>query len=278
MKKGFPLVRQIILHGIIVLLLFIMLYPLAMALWNSFKTDLTYNSSRWYPTLPLRVNNIVVAFKLVYRYVLNTVLVAVAGPFFMLLFSSAAAYAFGRMDFPFKKLLYSMVIMLMMIPGILTLVPSYLLYKSLGLQENMLALIVPIATGGCVFGVFLLTGFFEGMPKDIFESARIDGAHEVTCLVRIALPMCIPIMCTLLIIQIINIWNDLMWPRIIMGNDATNKYTISAGLYLQFQSEYTANMPVMFAGYLVSSLPLILLFIFANRFYIDGLINSAIKM
>ncbi len=275
MKLKKPQVNQFILHFVIAVLLFIMLYPLMMALWNSFKSDLAYNSSRWYPTLPLRVKNLVTAFSMVKNYIFNTVAVAIAGPFIMLAISSLAAYTFSRMDFPFKKTLFSMVIMLMMVPGVLTLVPAYILYKSLGLYDSLLALILPIATGGCIFGVFLLNSFFGGLPKDTFESAKIDGATEFQCYYKIALPLCIPILGTLAIIQIIGVWNDFLWPRIMLSEE---KYTISAGLLLTFAGEYTSNMPVMFAGYLAASSPLILLFIFANKFYIEGLVSTSIKM
>ena len=276
MQKNYKVrISQFLLHLIIAGLLFIMLYPLAMAFWNSFKSDFSYSQSRWYPTLPLRIKNIAVAFGMVKGFIINTVIVAAAGPAAMLGISSLSAYTFSRMEFPFRKALFSMVMLLMMVPGVLTLVPAYILYKGLGFYDSLFALILPIATGGCIFGVFLLNSFFGGLPKDIFESAKIDGAKEFECYYKIALPLCIPIMGTLAIIQIIGVWNDFLWPRIMLSEE---KYTISAGLLLTFAGEFTSNMPVMFAGYLVASSPLILLFIFANKFYIEGLVSTSIKM
>lgn len=272
-KKVFA--YQIILHVILAFLLVLMLYPLAMALWNAFKSDIAYDATKWYPTLPLRVGNITSAVKIVGDYIINTLIVAVAGPLGQLLIASLAAYAFAKIDMPFKKILFGMVLLLVMIPGVLTLVPQYLLYRSLNLYNNLLALILPQWTGGCVFGVFLLNSFFSGLPNDIFESARIDGAKEYQCFFIIALPLCIPILATLFIMTVVNIWNDYLWPRIMLAEE---NYTISAGLLLAFQSEYTSNMPVMFAGYLVASSPLILFFIFANKFYIQGLVSTSIKM
>lgn len=272
-KKIF--IGQIILHVILWALLFIMLYPLAMALWNAFKSDLSYEYTRWYPTLPLRIRNISIAFSMTSQYMFNTVVVGFAGTAGMLVISSLASFAFAKMRFPGRSFFFSMVLALMMVPGVLTLVPSYILYKTLGLHDNLMALILPIWTGGCIFSVFLLTTFFTGLPKDLFEAAQIDGASLFRCYYIIALPLSMPILGTITIMQIVSVWNDYIWPQLVLSEQ---KFTVSAGLLLTFKSEYTSNMPVMFAGYLVASSPLILLFIFANKFYIQGLVSTAIKM
>lgn len=273
-RKKFP-VGQVILHAVLAILLFIMLYPLAMALWNAFKSDIAYDYSRWYPTLPFRIRNVATAFDMTSQYMLNTVLVGLVGTCGMLVIASLASFAFAKMKFPGRKFFLSMVLALMMVPGVLTLVPSYILYKTLGLHDNLMALILPIWTGGCIFAVFLLTTFFAGLPKDLFEAAQIDGASVFRCYYTIALPLSIPILGTITIMQIVNVWNDYIWPQLVLSEE---KFTVSAGLLLTFRSEHTSNMPVMFAGYLVASSPLILLFIFANKFYIQGLVGAAIKM
>ena len=121
--------------------------------------------------------NIAYAFRKLTRYMLNTVLVAGRGTLGMLFISSLAAYAFSKLHFPGKNIFYMAVISLMMIPGILTLVPSFMLYKSLIGLDNYMILILPQIVGP-VFGVFLLRSFFEGIPEDIFEASRIDGAGE----------------------------------------------------------------------------------------------------
>ena len=275
LKKLFT-IPQIILHLVLCLLLFLMLYPLAMAFWSAFKSELGYMYTRWYPTLPLRFRNFVVAFPLIWQYMVNTVIVAVVGISGMLFISSLAAYTFARMKFPGKEFLFMMVIALMMIPGILTLVPSFMLYKSFGLLNTRLALIIPIVTGGSVFGVFLLRTFFAGIPEDIFEAARIDGAKEFRIYYSICLPLSLPIMGTLTIMRINSIWNEYLWPMITQQKH--ENLTISAGLIVQFVREYGQNYPVQFAGYLLCSIPLILLFIFANKYYIEGLTSSAIKL
>lgn len=258
-------------------LLIIMLYPLAMTLWGAFKNSNTFEVTKWFPTFPLRVTNIASAFPDVYRYILNTFFVAIAGTIGSLFIAALASYAFARLQFMFKNFLYMAVISLMMIPGVLTLVPSYMLYQNIVGLNNYAILILPIIVGGPIFGVFLLRAFYEGLPESVFESARMDGATEFTVFSKICIPMSIPIMGTLAIMQVISVWNDYMWPIITIRSDEL--LTISAGLIQRFSSVTGApNYPITFAAYLLSSLPLIFLFITANKYYIEGLTSSSIKL
>lgn len=266
---------QILLVAVIVFTLVLMLYPLAMALWNSFKTDLTYESTRWFPTLPLRWKNLVSAFDSIYKFLINTLIVAGVGIPGMLLIASMASFAFTKIRFPGKTFFFYMVMALMMVPTILTLIPAFLLYKSMGLQNSLMSLIIPLWTSACVGSMFLLVSFMASLPNELFEAAQIDGGGVLKSFWYVALPLSAPILGTVAIMQIVSVWNDYIWPRIILDE---TKFTISAGLLLTFSAEYTVNMPVMFAAYLVSSSPLILLFIFANKFYIRGLTSAGIKM
>lgn len=267
---------QLFSHVILIALLVVMVYPLFMAVWCSFKTTAQFNLSKWYPTLPLTFANITYAIKNLYVYILNTIFVGGAGTLGMLAVSSLAAYAFARMRFPFKNVLYAMVLALMMVPAIMTLVPSFMLYKSLVGTNTYAILIIPIITGGSVFGVFLLRGFFGGISESIFEAARIDGAGELRCYLTIALPLAMPILMTLAIMQLSGAWNDYIWPTIAIPT-AAEKLTIAAAIKKEFLSANSANYPTLFAGYLVSAIPLILLYVFANRFYVEGLTSSAVK-
>jgi multiple sugar transport system permease protein len=270
-------ISQAVVNIIILSLLFIMLYPLAMTLWGAFKNSYNFDVSKWYPTIPIRITNLLTAFPLVFRYILNTFFVAVVGTFGSLIIAALSAYAFARMNFMFKNLLYFAVISLMMIPGVLTLVPSYMLYQKFFGLDNYLILIMPTIVGGPIFGIFLLRSFYEGLPEAVFESARIDGAKEFTVFRKICVPMSIPIMGTLSIMQIISIWNDYMWPIITIRSDSL--LTISAGLIQRFSTfSGTPNYPVTFSSYIISSIPLIFLFVFANKFYIEGLTSSSIKL
>lgn len=274
MKSGkFP---QIVLNGVILLLLFMLVYPLAMSIWCSFKTEIGFMYTRWYPTIPLRIKNYSVVFGNIWRYMVNTIFVATTGTAGLLFIASISAYTFARLKFPGKEFLFMMVIALMMVPGVLTLVPNYMLYQRFGLLNTYWVLILPMLSTGPVFGTFLLRSFFKSIPEDIFESARIDGAKEFIVFYKISLPLSLPILGTLTIMQVGGIWNDFLWPMITIQKDSM--LTISAGLITRFTSEYGSNFPLSFAGYMIASFPLLILFIFANKYYVQGLTSAALKL
>ncbi len=267
---------QVFDHLILIVLLCIMVYPLLMAVWCSFKSNAEFNLTKWYPTLPLNFENVFYAAKELWIYIFNTILVGGLGTLGMLTVSSLAAYAFARMKFFLKNQLFMMVLALMMIPAIMTLVPSFMLYKDMVGTDTYLILIIPIITGGSVFGVFLLRSFFEGINESIFEAARMDGAGDWVCFTRICLPLSIPVLATLAIMQLSGTWNDYIWPMIAIPTDPY-KLTIAAAIKKEFLSANTGSYPTLFAGYLISSVPLILLYVFCNRFYVEGLTNAAVK-
>ena len=269
-------IGQTIDHFLLILLLLVMVYPLFMAVWCSFKSTAVFNASKWYPTIPLNFENVWFALKELWVYILNTVLVGGVGTLGVLVVSSLAAYAFARMKFFLKNFLYGMVIALMMIPAIMTLVPSFMLYKQLVGTDTYLILIIPIITGGSVFGVFLLRGFFEGVSESIFEAAKMDGAGDLRCYLSICIPLSVPILLTLAIMQLTGTWNDYIWPMIAIPSDA-NKLTIAAAIKKEFLSANSGSYPTLFAGYLIASVPLILLYVFSNRFYVEGLTSAAVK-
>jgi ABC-type glycerol-3-phosphate transport system permease component len=164
-----------------------------------------------------------------------------------------------------------------MVPAIMTLVPSFMLYKKLVGTDTYAILIIPIITGGSVFAVFLLKSCFEKIPEGIFEAARVDGAGDFLCFVKICLPLSAPILVTLAIMQLTGVWNDYIWTMIAIPTD-TSKLTIAAAIKKEFLSGNSGSYPILFAGYLVSSIPLILFFFFGNKYYVEGLTDSAIKL
>lgn len=267
---------QVVDHAILLFLIALMVYPLFMAVWCSFKSNAEFNISKWYPTLPLNFENLFYAAESLYVFIINTILVGGGGTLGMLIVSSLAAYAFARMKFYGRNILFMMVIGLMMVPAIMTLVPSFMLYKKMVGTDTYLILVIPIITGGSVFGVFLLKSFFEGLSESIFEAARIDGAGDLLCYWQICIKLSIPILTTLAIMQLSGTWNDYIWPMIAIPTDTT-KLTIAAAIKKEFLSANSGSYPSLFAGYLISSVPLILLYVFANKFYVEGLTNAAVK-
>ena len=275
-NKRKMLASDIILNAVILFLIFLLLYPLFMTLWCSFKDNNQFLYQRWYPTLPLKISNYSTAFSNIWYYLVNTIIVGVVGTAGLLIISSMSAYTFARMKFFGRETLFMLVLALMMMPGILNLVPSYMIYNNLGLTNTLWALILPEITTGPVFGVFLLRSFFGSIPEDIFEAARVDGVNEFQAYWMISLPLSLPIMGTLCIMNIVGAWNSYLWPLITIQNDRL--YTISVGLMVRFTTMFSTNYPVSFAGYVLAAVPLVLLFSYANRFYIQGLTSAAIKL
>lgn len=267
---------QVILHLVIIILLVCLLYPLVMSVFISVKNQEAYQADPWIPTLPLWFSNFRTAFTLIGKYMRNTLVVACISIPAMLLIASISAFVFARMKFPGRELIYYAVIALMMVPGVLTLIPQYMLYNDLGMLDTYAVLIIPIILGGSVGGIFLLRSFFSGIPEALFEAASLDGCSVLQSYFYICLPLSKAILGTLAIQQIVGIWNDIVWPSITISDP--EMWTISAGLYRQFVNTYNNNTPVQFAGYMLASAPLILLFVFANKYYIEGLTSAGIKL
>ena len=169
-----------------------------------------------------------------------------------------------------------MILSLLMIPGVLQLVPRFILFKNMNLLNTYWVLIFPWIATGQAFGIFLLRSFFAGIPEEIFEAARIDGANEIQNFSRIGVPLCLPIMSTLAVMNLIWNWDDYIWPLITINDDRLQ--VIGVGIWKLTQSMMeTAPSPV-FAAYIVSSAPVIILFSLANRVYVKGLMSGALKM
>lgn len=268
------IIVQTILHVILIISLILVLYPLFMMVVGAFKSGSVYKLNKWLPSLPLRIDNISVAFNATSGYLVNTLLVAVLGICGLIIISSMASFAMSKLKFIGSKICFSMVLALTMLPGVLSLTPQIILYKTLGLDNSLFALILPMWTGGCVFGVFLLNSFYAGLPNELFEAADLDGANSFQKYIMIAVPLSLPIIATLVIMQITNVWNDYMWPKLILRE---TKYTIAAGLAFQFEGS-NVSQTIKYAGYLVAAIPVVFLFVFFNRFYVEGLASSGLKL
>lgn len=281
-RRRTPDLGQLALHAALLVLLLATLYPVLAMLALSFKNPLQWLNDRWTLTFPLRVQNYEVAWQLIAPYLLNTMLVGVVGCLLMLLLASLSAFVFARLRFPGREGLYVLIIALLMIPGILSLVPSFMLYNSLGLLNTYWAHILPIVSGGSVFGIFLLRTFFASIPEELFEAARIDGATTLQLYTRICLPLSYPILGTLAVINLIGTWNSFVWPSVAVQNDKLQ--VLSVGLLRLTDSLTTATSGgdaaygPLFAGYVIASLPLFLIFVFASRYYVEGLLSSGMKL
>lgn len=208
-------------------------------------------------------------------YTLNTIFVCLITVFGVVSIGSAAAYIFSRTRFPGRNVLFVAVLSFMMIPGVLTLVPSFMWVKQLGLLNSHWVLILPYIAGGQVFAIFLLKGFFDGLPGELFESARMDGAGHLRIYWNIVLPLSKPVLAVVAIVNVLGTWNNFLWPFI--TNSDAKYHVVSSGLFLMGQSTVASNEATMFAAYILSSLPLLVLFLYATKPFMSGVTSGAFK-
>lgn len=209
------------------------------------------------------------------RYVFNSLVYSFASVAGVVFLSSLSGFVFARHHFPGKELIYLMILALLMVPGILTLIPSYVLVRDLGLLNTPWALILPWTAGGQVFGILLCRSFFATLPQELFDAAKVDGAGEIEQYRRIALPLSWPILVTLSIMHLVSTYNDFLWPLLTISDPKIQVVTV--GL-TQFTTEFgVVNWGPRMAAYAIASLPLVILFTFGMRYYVRGLTSGALK-
>ena len=275
---------QIAVHAVIIVLLFLVLFPFYILIVNSFKLpkDIFVNpfSFPGTPQTPLVLTAFGTAWGYIKNYLLNTVIIAVLEIVGTLLFASMAAYGFSRFRFAGKNIVFTVFLAFMMIPGILTLAPQYaLVYNNLRLGQTMAGVILPAIAGGMPTGVFLIRTFFSGVPDSVFEAAELDGAGHIRRYLTLALPLSMPILFTIGLSTLLGAWNDIIWARLILYGKE-NLYTISVGVFVSFNSSVNKSITdtVVYAWYCISSLPLVLVFALTSKQFIKGLTSGAIKM
>jgi multiple sugar transport system permease protein len=208
-------------------------------------------------------------------YIFNSLLFGTVSVAAVVVLSSLAGYVFARLRFPGKEFLYVLILTLMMIPGVLTLIPAFVLVRQLGLIDTPWALILPWTAGGQVFGILLCRSFFGTLPQELFEAGRIDGATELQLYSRVALPLSWPILVTLAIMHFVSVYNDFTWPLVTITDPA--KQVVGVGLR-QFVNQFgVVDIGAQMAGYTVSVIPLLILFTFGMKYYIQGVTAGALK-
>ncbi len=215
------------------------------------------------------------AWEILRGYTVNTLLVSLVTVLGVLTLGSSAAYVFSRYRFPGRNALFLGVLSLMMIPGVLTLVPSFMLVKKLGLLNSYWVLILPYIAGGQIFALFLFKSFFDGLPNELFESARIDGAGHFALYWRLVLPLSKQVLAVVAVVNVLGTWNNFLWPFI--TNSDTKYHVVASGLYLMGQSQLSSNYAAMYAAYVLSSVPLLVLFVYATKPFIAGVTSGAFK-
>jgi len=205
-------------------------------------------------------------------FYLNTVISTVCKVFGQLVFCSTAAYAFARIEFPAKNIIFLALLSILMVPSQVFLIPQYRIIQQLNLLNTLPALILPGLFSA--FGTFLLRQFFMTIPKELEEAALLDGCNHFQIYYKIMLPLIKPGLIALGILTALWSWNDLLWPLII--NSSPDKLTLSAGLAFM-QGQYTTNYALLMAGSILAIWPMILLFIVLQNYFIEGIALTGTK-
>lgn len=216
------------------------------------------------------------AWQAIRPFMVNTLLVCFMTAGAVLMFSSLTAYVLSRHRFWGARTLYYFIIATMMFPAVLTFVPGFLLVKSLGLLNTYWAMVLPYTASGQAFAVFVLKAFFDSLPEELFEASRLDGAGHRHTYWHIVLPLSKPVLSVILVVSVVGTWNEFMWPFVTQP-DGRN-HVIASGLFvLATSSAQTGNAATLFAAYMLSSIPLLMLFAFATRPFVRGVTTGTLK-
>ena len=256
------------------LLCVLMIAPLVMALLISFKSPSQFTRVPFLPTWPMRWENYEFAWQIISQFLLNSIIASGATVIGVLLLSSLAAYSFAQIRFPGRTLVFYAVLALMMVPASLTLVPSFVLIRDLRLIDTHWSLILPWIAGGQLIGILILRAFFESLPGEMFDACRIDGASDWQIYWRVALPLTRSMLGVVAVLNILGTWNNLIWPTLTLSE--RRMWPLTPGLYSYMEQYYTSYGRVM-AGLLLGSVPLVILFVFTSRLFVEGLTSGAIK-
>lgn len=206
------------------------------------------------------------------RYYVNTIAITVGRTVGQLLLCSLAAFAFARLRFPGNNVIFVGILSVLMVPSQVVLIPSFVLMRELNWIDTYYALIVPGIFSA--FGTFLMRQFFLTIPKDMDEAAKVDGSSLFGIYWRIFLPLARSALISLAIITVLAAWNDLLWPLTMTSSDEMRVLSIGIS---SFQGQHGTDYPLLMAGALMATLPMILMFILLQRYFIEGIAVSGIK-
>jgi multiple sugar transport system permease protein len=267
----------VIAYIILVLGVIVSLFPYFLALVTSLKqpNQIFSSSPVWSLPQPLTFQNyidVIVKYNFL-AYVWHTLVFAVILTLGQIIFSTLAAYAFARMEFPGRDQIFWLYLATLMVPNIVTLIPLFILLRTFNLVNTWPGLVLPFVLG-TPFGIFLVRQFFLTIPRDLENAARIDGAGTLQILFQVILPLSRPILATLAIITFVGAWNNFLWPLIITDTD--NLRLLTAGI-AAFQSNFNTQWNLMMAATFIALGPLLILFFLFQQHIVRSIHMSGFK-
>lgn len=275
-KRRNQIIGKIVIYAILLVITICMILPFLWMLSASVKSNrevFVMDPFVWIPKQPKWDNYIKIWTKIpLLKFVQNTVVLTIVVTFLQLLTSSFAAYSFAKLQFKHKNALFLAYIATIAMPWQVYMVPQFIMMRSMGLNDKLLAMICLQAFSA--FGVFLMKQFYEGIPDDLCEAARIDGMSEYKIYAKIMLPLSKPALSTLTIFTFVNTWNDYLGPLIYLRTET--KKTIQLGLKM-FIGQYSAEYGLIMAGSVVSLIPVIIVFLCLQKYFVEGVASTGLK-
>jgi multiple sugar transport system permease protein len=256
--------------------LIVMVLPFVWMVLSSIKPDaeVTAAPPTWWPH-EITLDNYATLFtRLDFpRYFLNSTLVAGAVTLGNVVFCSMLGYALAKLDFPGKRVMFGLVLTTLMIPGVVTFVPLFILTTNIGLTDTLPGMFLPFLAGP--FGVFLMRQFISGLPDELIQAARVDGAGELRIFWSVVMPLCGPALATLGILTFLTSWNNFLWPLVVAQDES--KYTLPVALALYSVGQNATKYGLLLAGAVVVVIPVIAIFLVLQRRIMQGIAMTGIK-
>ncbi len=267
---------KVIVYVILILIALVMIIPFLWMLSASIKSDrevFQMNPFVWIPENPRWRNYADIWTKIPFlKFVENTVFLTIVVTLLQLLTSSFAAYSFAKLHFRHKNALFLAYIATIAMPWQVYMVPQFIMMRRMGLNDKLLAIICLQAFSA--FGVFMMKQFYEGIPDDLCEAARIDGMSEYRIYASIMLPLSKPALSTLTIFTFVTTWNDYLGPLIYLKTQ--EKKTIQLGLKM-FISQYSSDYGLIMAGSVLSLIPVLIVFLILQKYFVEGVASTGLK-
>lgn len=258
---------------ILAVLALLTVYPFAFMVMTSFKTNEQFYQVFWGPAFPLHPENYARVLPTVSRFIGNSLTYSVPTLLLVSALAMLTGYGFARFRFWGREPLFLAMLALMMLPNVLTLIPLFLQVRDWGWLNKPYAVILPWTSLQIVFATYVMRVFFEKLPKEIFEAARLDGATELDLFLRLAVPLALPGLGTIAILDLLFTWNDVIWPLVALLDRTA--FPVASGM-IAFQGDFRTEFGPLFAGYTLASLPLVVFFIFMIRRFIQGLESGVV--
>ena len=264
------------IYAVLFVGLFLVVIPFLWMLISSFKPEAEVRTvpPTWWPeTLTLDNYDRLFTQLDFPTYFMNSVIVALAVTIGNLVFCSMLGYALAKLSFPGKKLMFLIVLGTLMVPGVVTFVPLFVLTTKMGLSNTLIGMILPFMAAP--FGVFLMRQYIQALPDELIQAARIDGAGELRIFASVIMPLCGPALATLGILTFLGSWNNFLWPLVVAQTE--DKYTLPVALALYAVGQNATQYGLLLAGSVVVVLPVLAIFLVLQRHIMQGIAMTGIK-